>query len=86
MYDKLVTKVNNIDISGFVLKTKYNTDKSDLGKKIIDADKNIPDTIKLIKKTDYNAKICEIENKIPNVSNLGKNIRHCKENYWSWWR
>ena len=28
--DKLVAKVNNIDISGFVLKTKYHTDKSDL--------------------------------------------------------
>ena len=30
MFDKLVTKVNNIDTSGFVLKTKYETDKSDL--------------------------------------------------------
>ena len=30
MYDKLVTKVNNIDSSRFVLKTKYDTDKSDL--------------------------------------------------------
>ena len=30
VYDKLVAKVNNIDISGFVLKTKYHTDKSDL--------------------------------------------------------
>ena len=29
-YDKLVAKVNNIDTSGFVLKTKYETDKSDL--------------------------------------------------------
>ena len=28
VYGKLVTKVNNIDISGFVLKTKYDTDKS----------------------------------------------------------
>ena len=28
VYDKLVTKVNNIDISGFVLKTMYHTDKS----------------------------------------------------------
>ena len=27
VYDKLVTKVNNIDTSGFVLKTKYDTDK-----------------------------------------------------------
>ena len=33
VYDKLVAKVNNIDTSGFVLKTKYDTDKSDLEKK-----------------------------------------------------
>ena len=45
VYDKLVAKVNNIDTSGFVLKTKYNTDKSDLAKKI-------PDTIELVKKLD----------------------------------
>ena len=36
VYDKLVTKVNNIDTSGFVLKTKYDTDKSDLETKIPD--------------------------------------------------
>ena len=35
MYDKLVEKVNNIDISGFVLKTKYDTDKLELGKKLL---------------------------------------------------
>ena len=35
IYDKLVTKVNNIDTSGFVLKTKYNTYKADLEKKIV---------------------------------------------------
>ena len=29
-YDKLVTKVNSIDTSAFVLKTKYDTDKSEL--------------------------------------------------------
>ena len=28
VYDKLVGKVNDIDTSGFVLKTKYNTDRS----------------------------------------------------------
>ena len=39
MYDKLVAKVNNIDTSGFVLKIKYDTDKSDLEKKISDEDK-----------------------------------------------
>ena len=27
VYDKLAGKVNNIDISAFVLKTKYQTDK-----------------------------------------------------------
>ena len=36
VYDKLVAKVNNIDISTFVLKTKYDTDKSDLEKKKFD--------------------------------------------------
>ena len=39
VYDKLLTKVNSIDISGFVLKTKYDTDKSDLEKKISDTEK-----------------------------------------------
>ena len=32
-YDKLVEKVNNIDTNKFVLKTKYDTDKSELEKK-----------------------------------------------------
>ena len=39
-YDILVEKVDNIDTTGFVLKTaSYYTDKSDLEKKISDADK-----------------------------------------------
>ena len=44
-YNKLVNKVNNIDTSGFLLKTKYNADKLKLENKI-------PDTRYLIKKTD----------------------------------
>ena len=36
VYDKLIAKVNSIDISRFVLKTNYDTDKSDLEKKILD--------------------------------------------------
>ena len=48
VYDKLVTKVNNIDTTEFVLKTTFDTDKSDLEKKISDADKKIPDTNDLI--------------------------------------
>ena len=30
VYDKMVAKVNNIDTSDFVLKTKYRTDKTEL--------------------------------------------------------
>ena len=35
MYDKLVSKVNNIDTSDFVLKTTYQTDKTELEKKFV---------------------------------------------------
>ena len=35
VYYKLVAKVNSIDTSDFVLKTKYNTDKSELEKKFL---------------------------------------------------
>ena len=65
VYNKLVTKVNNIDTSRFVLKTKYDTDKSELENKI-------PDTSNLVKKADNNNKITEIKGKIPNVSSLVK--------------
>ena len=53
VYDQLVAKVNNIDTSTFVLKTKYNKDKSELENKI-------PGTSGLVKRTDYNTKIFEI--------------------------
>ena len=36
VYDKLVAKVNIVDISRFVLKTKYDTDKTELENKISD--------------------------------------------------
>ena len=48
-YNRLVTKVDNTDTTGFVLKTTYDSDKSDLEKKISDADKKIPDTSSLVK-------------------------------------
>ena len=44
VYDKLVAKVNSIDTSGFVLKTKYDTAKSEI-------ENRIPDTSCLVKKT-----------------------------------
>ena len=73
VHDKLVAKINNIDTSGFVLKTKYETDKSDLEKKISDADRKIPDTSGLVKKADYNATLIEIESKVPSISGLVTN-------------
>ena len=73
MYDKLVAKVNNFDTSGFVLKTKYNTDKSYLEKKIRDADKKIPNISEVIGKVDNNTKINEIENKLPSTAGLATN-------------
>ena len=52
VYDKFVAKVYNIDTSDFVLKTKYNSNKTELENKI-------PDTSGLLKKTNYNTKITE---------------------------
>ena len=63
VYNKLVAKVNGTDTSKFILKTKYDTDKSELENKI-------PDISSLAKKTDYNTKIADIEGKIPNITNL----------------
>ena len=64
VYDKLVAKVNaillnNIDANDFVLKTKYNGDKTELKNKI-------HDVTNFVKK----AKLTELENKIPDISNL----------------
>ena len=63
VYDKLIAKINSIDTSAFVLKTKHDADKTELENKF-------PDTSGLVKKTDYNNKIIELEDKIPDVSSL----------------
>ena len=42
VYNKLVTKVNNIDTSDFVLETKYNTFKTELENKSL----NVTDFVK----------------------------------------
>ena len=75
-YNKLVNKVNNINTSGFLLKTKYAADNLELEKKIPDisnlatktalstVENKITDTSNLVRKTDYNTKINEIEKKI----------------------
>ena len=59
VYDKLVAKVNNIDTNDFVLKTKYQTDKTELEKKV----SNVSN---VVNKT----KLTELENKIPDISSL----------------
>ena len=63
VYEKLAAKVNNIDASEFVLKTKYQRDKTELEKKI-------PDVTDLVKKTNFT----ELENKIPDASSLATKI------------
>ena len=57
VYDRLVAKVNNIDSNAFVLKTKYQTDKTEL-------EKEIPNKTNLVKQI----KITDLENKISVVS------------------
>ena len=80
VYDKLAAKVNNIDTSDFVLKTKYQTDKTEFEEKIPD----VTDFVKRTKLTELENKILDVsslatktalsavENKIPNVSSLVK--------------
>ena len=63
VYDKLVAKLTSIDTSRFVLKTKYDSDKSEIENKI-------PNISGLVEKADYNTKITETENKIPDVNSL----------------
>ena len=50
-YNKLVTKVDNIDTTEFVKKTKYEKGGSDFEGKINKVDKKIPDASGLVKKT-----------------------------------
>ena len=59
VYDKLVPKVYIIDSSDFVLKTKYDTDESELEKKI----PNVTDFV-------IEAKLTKLKNKIPDISDL----------------
>ena len=82
--DKLAAKVNNIDTSDFVLKTKFQTGKTELEKKIPDVtgfvqktkltelEDKIPDVSSLASKTALSA----VENKIPSVSSLVKKTDH----------
>ena len=74
-----IKKILHVDTSSFTLKTNLANLKAEADK--LDIEKLVPvptDLSKLsnvvknyvVKKTDYNAKITEIENKIPDFSNL----------------
>ena len=65
-YDKLVNKVNGIDNTNFVSRTKYEKDGSDFEDKIDKIEKKIPDISDLVKKSALTA----IENKIPDINCL----------------
>ena len=67
-YDKLVIKVNNIYNTGFVLKTEYGADKTDLEKKISDTEGRITSVTGLAN----NAALTAVEYKLPDISNLVK--------------
>ena len=83
-YDKLVTKVNNINIGTgkFILKSDYDADKTEIENKIpnisnlatkaalTSTENKIPNISNLASKAAPNT----IENKIPDVSNLVKKV------------
>ena len=81
MQQKQIKNISHADTSSFALKTNLANLKTEVDK--LDIDKLVPaptDLTKLsnvikndvIKKTDYNAKITEIENKLPDISGLVK--------------
>ena len=74
-----IKNVPHVDASSFALKTNLASLKSEVDK--LDTDKLAPvpvdlsklsDVVKndVVKKTDYNTKIADIEGKIPDISNL----------------
>ena len=82
-YDQLVAKVNNIDTSDIVLKTNYQTDKTELEKKIRD----VTDFVKTAKLTELNkiphvsilatkTALTSVKNKISDVSSLVKKTNY----------
>ena len=74
-----IKNIMQVDTSGFALKSNLDNLKTEVDKLDIDKLKPLPDDVsklsnvvanEVIKKTDYNNKITEIEGKIPDISNL----------------
>ena len=85
-YDKLVTKVNNINIGTgkFILKSDYDADKTELENKIPNIsnlatkaalntiENKIPDVSNLVEKSDFDTIIKDIENKYITTTEFNK--------------
>ena len=74
-----IKNISHVDTSSFALKTNLANLKTEVDKLDIDKLKPLPDDVsklsnvvtnEVVKKTDDNNKITEIENKIPDTSNL----------------
>ena len=74
----MIIKFNAIDTeltstsSVLVTKTQYDLDNHSPEKNIEDVDKETPNSIEFVKKTDCNTKITDIENKIPSITRAKK--------------
>ena len=74
-----IKNISHVDTLSFALKTNLANLKTEVDKLDIDKLKPLPDDVsklsnvvtnEVVKRTDYNVKITEIENKIPNINNL----------------
>ena len=74
-----IENISHIDTSSFALKTNLANLKTEVDKLDVDKLKPLPDDVsklstvvtnEVVKKTDYNSKISDIEGKIPDISNL----------------
>ena len=74
-----IKNISHVDTSSFALKTNLSNLKTEVDKLYIDKLVTIPDDLSklsnvvkndVVKKSDYNAKITEIEGNVPNISNL----------------
>ena len=78
-YNALKSKVDGIDVSKYVGKTKYETDRKDIDNKIDAVEKKIPVVTDFVTTARFNcekdllatkAALTTVENKIPDVSTL----------------
>ena len=68
-FNTLKTKVDGIDITKCVLKTKYDTEVGNLKLKV-------PDISELVQTSVFNSKITEVENKINNAEGKTPDIKN----------